>query len=201
MPRGRRALPAAVHALRGNPGKRKLKKDPAPLPSTGEPQTIEGSVVELRVPPPPQELNAAAREHWKRLAPILLKRGLLRDTDLDSLATLCRLEAEDAALAKIATNPKKRYYKHNGVWRRHPAVADRQKITKDLRDMRDRFGLSPQARARVPMGGADQPPLPGFDKPQPQPTKNDAASPASPADGAGGHPLDGYLAEHPGLPN
>ncbi len=198
MPRGRRALPAAVHALRGNPGKRKLKKDPAPLPSTGEPQTIEGSVVELRVPPPPAGLNADARRHWTRLAPMLLKRGLLRDTDLDSLATLCRLEAEDAALAKIIAS-KKRYYEHNGVVRRHPAVADRQKITKDLRDYRDRFGLSPQARARVPMGTLDQPTLPGVDKPQPP--KDNAASDAPAAGGAVGNPLDGYLDEHPGLPN
>jgi P27 family predicted phage terminase small subunit len=197
VPRGRRPMPAALHALRGNPGKRKHVADPTPLPAEGEPQTIDGSVVELRVPRPPAGLSAAAKKHWRRLAPMLLKNGLLRATDQDSLATLCRLEAEDEALAKLAT-AKNRYYTVNGIVRRHPAVADRQKLTKDLRDYRDRFGLSPQARARVPIGGAQQPNLP-FPEPPHAAQKDDARHPhESPA---AGDPLDGYLAERPGLPN
>ncbi|MBI1243773.1 MAG: hypothetical protein GC202_02115 [Alphaproteobacteria bacterium] len=198
---GRRALPAAVHALNGNPGKRKRKPDNAGLPP-GDPQVVDRSVVELPVPKPIAGMSVAARRHWTRLAPVLVKRGLLRETDLDSFATLCRLEAEDEKLAKIVESAG-RYYTNNGVVRRHPAVSDRQRITKDLRDYRDRFGLNPQARVRVPTGIPDAPRLP-FDQLQPGATspKEHGQDHDNPAGNGGGNPLDAFIGEHgPRLPN
>jgi len=189
---GRRAKPVSVHLLNGNPSKKKLKPDDAPL-AAGDPQTHDNSVMQLPVPPPRPGLNAAARAHWKRLAPVLVFRGLLRATDLDSFETLCRLEAEFAHLSKLISSPTKAYYKREGVIRRHPAVADRHRIAKDLRDYRDRFGLSPQARTRMPLGTADQPRLP-LD--QPKPEEN-----AQPSATGTGDPLTAYLGARPSLPN
>lgn len=195
---GRRAKPVSVHLLNGNPSKLKLKPDTAPL-AAGEHQSHDNSVAELRVPPPRPGLSPEARAHWKRLAPVLVFRGLLRETDLDSFETLCRLEAEYAALTKMISSPKKAYYTAaDGKPRRHPAVADRRATLKDLRDYRDRFGLSPLARARVPMGAPSQPPLPGLGPSNPQPKPDENVAP--PAIGTG-DPLDAFINERPSLPN
>jgi P27 family predicted phage terminase small subunit len=193
VPRGRPPKPAAVHALNGNPGKRKRAADTAAL-APGKAQSIEGSVVSLPVPPPPAGMCKAARDHWRRMAPILVKRGLLRETDADSFKTLCTLEALRADLERTIAK-QGRYYTLNGIVRRHPAVSDLQKTLKDLRDLRDRFGLSPQARARVPAAGGDQLPLnlPNQNSNQRETHPKDAHRPPA-------NPLDAFIAERPAGP-
>lgn len=192
MPRGRPPKPAAVHALNGNPGKRKRASDDAAL-APGKAQQIEGSVVSMPVPPPPAGLDKSARDHWRGLAPILVKRGLLRETDTDSFKTLCSLEALRIDLERTIAK-KGRYYELNGIVRRHPAVSDLQKTLKDLRDLRDRFGLSPQARTRVSTIGGEQMPLPL--------TPNPSHSEIHPKDAnrPPANPLDAYIAERPAGP-
>mgnify|MGYP003376550111 CR=1 FL=1 len=67
--------PTALRLLAGNPGKRPLNLRE---PVTGEADT--------QAPP---ELSEAACEHWNRLAPMLVKSGVLKQSDRDLLVMYC----------------------------------------------------------------------------------------------------------------
>lgn len=67
MKRGRKPKPTALKKLEGNPGKRPLNEnDPVFDPS---------------IPTCPSWLDETARREWKRVAPLLYKKGLLTEAD------------------------------------------------------------------------------------------------------------------------
>jgi P27 family predicted phage terminase small subunit len=72
---GRRPLPSRLKALRGNPGKRKNKREP-------QPQTA-GVVA-------PAWLEAEAAFEWARLAPELERLGLLTVVDVAAFEGYCQ---------------------------------------------------------------------------------------------------------------
>ncbi len=75
MMTGRPSKPTALKLLAGNPGKRRLndrEPDPGALDLT-----------------PPEELSAEAVPQWNRIAPMLAKCGVLKQSDRDVLAHYC----------------------------------------------------------------------------------------------------------------
>lgn len=67
--------PTALKLLAGNPGKRPIN---ACEPVSGEADMN-----------PPPELSEAACTHWQRLAPMLSKSGVLKQSDRDLLGMYC----------------------------------------------------------------------------------------------------------------
>ena len=70
------AKPTALKVLQGNPGKRKLQREPV-LPAGAE---------------VPSWLGKQARRYWDEMAPMLTKAGLLKATDADALGMWCSLK-------------------------------------------------------------------------------------------------------------
>ncbi|MCW0207271.1 MAG: P27 family phage terminase small subunit [Achromobacter sp.] len=113
--RGQRPKPAALRLLNGNAGKRPVNTQE---PDTGPADTS-----------PPEWLTQAATPHWARLAPMLAKAGVLKQSDRDLLATYCEtfaayLEAVQAGGASMA-------------------------MVGQLRQLMGELGMTPSARARI----------------------------------------------------
>ena len=76
--RGPKPLPANVHRLHGNPSKKPL----ADLTDSLQP--------EIEVPSFPKHLWPEARKEWKRIAPELVRYGLVSKLDRAALALYCQ---------------------------------------------------------------------------------------------------------------
>ena len=116
---GRPPTPTALKLLRGNPGKRPLN-DREPKPPVG-----------AQVPPHLLASPAFVAE-WKRHSARLTRLNVLTEIDDDALAALCVLSvkfremvAADAAASALAN------------------------VTRELRALWSRFGMTPADRVRV----------------------------------------------------
>lgn len=75
---GRRALPANVHMLRGNPSKLSAA------------DLSEGLQPEVEIPGCPRHLLPEARKEWKRITPELERYGLISKLDRSALSLYCQ---------------------------------------------------------------------------------------------------------------
>lgn len=125
----------------------------------------------LPVPNPPASLSAAAKVEWKRLAPDLVKLGLLRRLDMGAFEARCELYATWRRCQAV-TRKGGLSYEHKGLQRQRPEVKLAQDCLRQMRQYDSEFGLTPAARAKVAHVTGDlQPQLPLGDQPQqPQPT-------------------------------
>lgn len=117
---------------------------PAPV---GVPVKVGEAV--LRVPKPPADLGPEARATWKRLAPLVVKAGLLTTADLEAFEAMCDAAAirrQAAALLK-AEGLTSSGYKGQPV--EHPAVKIERAAAQEFRRWADKFGLTPGSRARL----------------------------------------------------
>lgn len=78
---GRRALPANVHMLRGNPSKLSASE----LMDSFQPQ--------VEIPNCPRHLWPEARKEWRRITPELERYGLISKIDRTALALYCQAYA------------------------------------------------------------------------------------------------------------
>lgn len=117
--------PTALKLLAGNPGHRKLN-DKEPKPRVGS--------------EPPASIRAEPEllAEWNRQAPRLTRLGLLTEIDDDALAMLCCLQVafSDWVKGDVKTG----------------ALIE---LSKELRALWSRFGMTPADRARVKV---EQPP-------------------------------------------
>lgn len=149
-----RPLPATIHELRGNPGKRKRPPELKPDPI---------------MPEMPAWLSPIGRATWKYLAPELGKHALLTRRDREAFAMLC----EDVAIARAALDTmrpdKRKGYavieedpdqgRHKGRTKRATAFAVYRASVDSYRRWCVEFGLSPRARVGFdPTGGLPAPP-------------------------------------------
>ncbi|SDF69521.1 phage terminase, small subunit, putative, P27 family [Onishia taeanensis] len=148
---GRKALPANVHALRGNPSKK------ASHELTGghgdQPQ------VAAEIPPCPAFLTKDAKGEWKRIAKDLQTLGLISKLDRGELAVYCQAWADwKVAREKIAaledsgfveTTPSG--YKQMSAWMQLANRAEER-----MRKAGNSFGLNPSARASLGAGTVTQ---------------------------------------------
>ncbi len=136
----RKALPANVHLINGNPSKKKFSV------------LSDGSRVPVEIPNIPKHLDAGARREWKIIVPELEKLGLIAKIDRAALAIYCvafsRWEMAELKLKElgdgglIETTPN--LHKQMSVWLQISNRAVEQ-IKSSLGD----FGMSPSARAKV----------------------------------------------------
>jgi P27 family predicted phage terminase small subunit len=135
--RGPTRTPTALRILRGNPSRR-------PLPTNEpHPAALAADVA------PPAWLDDAARDEWRRLAPLLANNGLLTVLDADALAMYCRAFASwREATHRLATEGvvinAPSGYPMASPWL---AIARREEATL-YRLMRE-FGLTPASRTNV----------------------------------------------------
>ena len=133
--RGRKPKPAARKKLEGNPGRRKAK--------IAEPK-FDGKSLRC-----PSFLPAEAKKEWRRLAPLLAKKGLLTEADRATFAAYCVhwslfVDAVKGVekFAAIALGAKGTHYlsaEHNLL------SAESKKVLAFAAE----FGLTPVARTRV----------------------------------------------------
>lgn len=156
---GRPALPANVHLLHGNPGKKNADELAA-----------HSSSVPIEVPPCPQHLGTAARSEWKRIAPHLKRAGLITALDRGFLAGYCEAWGEWCMLSEKV----RELTKERGASGLIDVTPSGYKQISALSQARDRaldrmlrfgkeFGLSPSSRVSATM--LQQPSLPGFADP------------------------------------
>jgi P27 family predicted phage terminase small subunit len=130
-------VPFIVRKLRGNPGKRSLRKAPEPalLP---------------KCPEPPEWLHEYAKQEWWRTAPELHVLGLLSSVDVACLAAYCssyalwRQASEELDKLLIETQA--------GDPRRSPLIKIIRDAASDMVRYAGEFGLTPVARTRIAQG-------------------------------------------------
>jgi P27 family predicted phage terminase small subunit len=141
MTRGRKPNPANVVALRGNAGKRSTPKENVNVDCP------------KKAPAAPTYLKDIARKEWRRIAPELVKNGILSILDYPILEAYCTAYA-DMVDAQKAIDDDGRYYESetkdgSKIKRKHPAVADLSESIKLLRSLGSELGLTPASRSRV----------------------------------------------------
>ena len=115
MKTGRPAKPTVLKLLAGNPGKRPIN---ALEPDAG---VIDTSI--------PNDLSDAAKAHWERLAPMLTKSGVLKQSDRDLLFCYCESYAtwlDGVRAGKLNVS-----------------------LLSQLRQMLGEMGMTPAARTRI----------------------------------------------------
>jgi P27 family predicted phage terminase small subunit len=134
--RGRKPVPAAVTAVKGNPGKRKARADP-PAPPEAAPAC-------------PDHLSDAARAEWRRIVPELLAVGVLATVDRAALALYCVAYArwEDAE-QKLIESGGEVVKTRSGYPIQNPYLSIANKAMDQIHRYLAEFGMSPSSRMRV----------------------------------------------------
>ena len=107
---------------------------------------------------PPDFLSPEAREEWKRVAPTLVKRGILKPTDRAALASYCQAYARLAEAERIIERDgqiiQDPIVSRNGDiigyrTKKHPAVQSSKDYHALMLRSAALFGMNPQDRQRV----------------------------------------------------
>jgi P27 family predicted phage terminase small subunit len=138
-------VPFIVRKLRGNPGKKGMRKpvEPALLP---------------KCPEPPEWLHEYAKEEWWRTAPELHVLGLLSSVDVACLAAYCSSYAMWREASETLANEGLLDTTLQGDKRRHPLIKVIADAASDMVKFSGEFGLTPVARTRIAKGIHQQPP-------------------------------------------
>jgi P27 family predicted phage terminase small subunit len=139
--RGPPPKPDRLKVLAGNPGKRPLKKARAKLDGKG--------------PSCPEWLSPEAKVEWRRLAPELVRRGLLTPLDRAAFAGYCQSYAHWQQCQRVVVREGSLYLAANGRLRERPEVGLARKYGQIVRAFAVEFGLTPNARSRLSI---DEPP-------------------------------------------
>src|SRR5262245_47885893 len=145
--RGPPPTPVRLKLLKGNPGKRALKRgmEPNPLPD---------------VPDPPPFVTGYAADEWHRVAASLCVLRMLTPLDHMPLAAYCVAYAHwrqaEEALADMAKRDQATgallIKAQDGNARRNPLVQIAADAARDMVRYAEQFGFSPAARARIAAG-------------------------------------------------
>jgi len=163
---GRKALPANVHVLRGNPSK---KSSAALLDEQVRPP--------VAIPPCPAHFSPEAKNEWKRITKHLEPLGLVTQIDRAALAAYCTAwgdyvwaERRIAELNKAGdgdpSGERGRIWDTpSGYKQISVPMQIRNRALELMGKFLAEFGMSPAARSRV-TASDPQMALPGLDKPQ-----------------------------------
>lgn len=114
--RGQKPKPLQLRLLSGNAGKRPMN-------------ALEPSYSVCAIESP-EWLSDAARAHWERLAPMMARAGVLKESDRDLLATYCTLFTDYVSLVQAGERVS-------------------MSVVGQLRQLMGELGLTPSARARI----------------------------------------------------
>lgn len=136
MTRGRKPIPTALHALRGNPSKKKL--------NAHEPQFSGDDMAE-----PPAWLTDGAQAEWRRIAPALIAQKVLTVADRAAFIGYCEAFAQvEEATRRLKAEGYTVKSKEGGD-RSHSCVRIRNQGLDQLRRWAAAFGLDPSTRSRI----------------------------------------------------
>ncbi len=107
---GRRALPANVHLLRGNPSHKPLD------------ELLESFQPQVEIPGCPRHLLPEAKKEWKRVTPELERYGLIALIDRAALALYCQ------AWAEMVYHDEQLQRAHQAAMRKQEEAAERGRV-------------------------------------------------------------------------
>jgi P27 family predicted phage terminase small subunit len=146
---GPKPMPVALKLLRGNPGRRPIKRGFEPPASPAPPN-------------PPSFLRGDARQEWDRIAGGLFLFGLLTEVDVMVLAAYCtsfaRWKSAEEAIARVAAlDPAMDgllVKGSEGQARANPLLRIAAEAASDMVRYASEFGFGPAARSRIAAGPA-----------------------------------------------
>jgi P27 family predicted phage terminase small subunit len=141
--KGRRPIPEAVRALRG------MAAHARPAADAVSPYC-------------PRHLDGIAREEWRRVAPLLTRRGLLTPSDTVALEAYCQQYAAYRACQEIVAKEGLIVQSPKGPTL-HPAARHAQACLKEIRAFAVEFGCTPSSRGRMELPPAPDPEKDEFD--------------------------------------
>ena len=144
--------PAHLKLIRGNPGKRAVRREP-------EPQIPEP------LPEPPEFLSDDAQDEWRRLIGEMVRLKLVTPLDTMLFACYCqsfadwkaaveafnRMRAKDPVMAGLLIKDR------DGEARTNPLVRIVRNAGEHMVRCAAEFGLTPVARARIASAGFEPP--------------------------------------------
>lgn len=145
MKRGRKPQPQPLKVLRGNPGKRKVRRT-VPPPAGA-------------LPPCPKWLEPEARAEWKRLVPQLALLGVVGPLDWGALAAYCQCWARWRS-AEIQLDRSSQVIEIRDEEKRlkqavpSPYVSIGLRYLAQMRQYASELGLTPAAREALTMPGS-----------------------------------------------
>lgn len=152
--RGRRPVPATVHLLHGNPGKKNVKELEA-----------QAATVPLvkRAIPCPKWIKGLARREWNHIVPKLMRYRIVTELDATLIETYVQSYAQwREAQEQLADNPKvlavQRPDKSTALIR-NPWLTISERSFRQVQIALMQLGLTPSARAAIlSRTGAPEPP-------------------------------------------
>lgn len=134
---GRRAKPTALHALRGNPSKKKNL-------GANEPRFDS-----VDVDAPPAWMTEGGQAEWRRIAPALIRQGVLTGADKGAFIGYCEAFAQvEEATKKLKAEGFVVKSKEGGD-RSNSWVRIRNQGLDQLRRWAAAFGLDPSMRSKI----------------------------------------------------
>jgi P27 family predicted phage terminase small subunit len=135
-----------LRLLKGNPGKRPIRKPPQPARTE-------------QCPEPPKHLTGHAREAWLQLAPELHKLNLLTTLDIGPFSAYCTAYAHWQDAEEALQHRGELIIKTaKGDPRINPLVRIASQAMADMQRIGAQFGLTPSGRLRL--SGIKPPPPP-----------------------------------------
>jgi P27 family predicted phage terminase small subunit len=146
--RGPPPKPTVLKVLNGNAGKHRLNSR-EPQPTVGTPHC-------------PEWLSDPGRKIWRRLVPQLRVMKVLALVDADALAAYCHVytrwrDAEDFLTKHGMVYPIRDDQGRVKCMVQFPQVAIARNLLVVMRAYQQEFGLTPAARARIVVAGAEEP--------------------------------------------
>lgn len=133
--RGPAPKPTAIRIYEGNPSRRPLNtREPRPEP---------------KMPRCPAYLDAEAKREWKRLAPLLLKMGVLTEADYHSLGNLCQAYSTMVKAQTKLTETGLLLRTPSGYVQQSPLLSIVTSSVETITKLSREFGMTPASRTRV----------------------------------------------------
>ena len=143
--RGRKPIPVELKLLRGNPGRKRIKK------TIKSDTPISAS--------PPGWFDELAKKEWVRVVKLYALSGMLTEGDRPMLEQYC---IAYSTWRQIMTHAKLTMIKTaTGYPVINPWIGTATKVMKELKSLASEFGFSPAARSRI--GRAEATPENEFD--------------------------------------
>lgn len=121
------------------------------LPEEVAPEGLDGSI--------PGELSPRGRVVWAQVVPDLMKAGRVKRTDRQALTRYCDMVADywemtvairtEGSTILVPTIAKDAEGKSGEMRRRHPLLNEKRALAQTLKEIEDRFGMTPLARANL----------------------------------------------------
>lgn len=112
---------------------------------------VEGNSAPDMTPAPPDWLPPYAQQEWRRVAPDLFERGLIKETDMAALEAYCAAIAGVRETAEILAKEPRVFSSPAGP-KPHPANRMQIQYLESARRYAAELGLTPVARHRSSQG-------------------------------------------------